>query len=188
MEKKNDFETDEQIVKEVLLGRTESFKLIIERYQKKIFCIGMRFYNNEDDSYDFTQEVFIKAFESLGSYAGRAPLRFWLTKIAYNHAINRISAKKTESEIPGQIQSGEKTPEDKLMRGEICDVLHEALTQLPRKYRICVDLYFFLGLTYYEIHEITGYPVNTIKSNVMRAKKILRDDLKGTIAEDYHEL
>ncbi len=188
MEIKNEFGTDEQIVKEVLLGRTDSFKIVIERYQKKIFCIGMRFCNNEDDSYDFTQEVFIKAFESLGSYAGRAPFRFWLSKIAYNHAINRASARKIEAAIPDQIRSEEKTPEADHLRAEICDLLHEALAQLPHQYRICVDLYFFLGLTYSEIHEITGYPVNTIKSNVLRAKKILRDELKGTIAEDYHEL
>jgi RNA polymerase sigma-70 factor (ECF subfamily) len=188
MEKNNEFRTDEQIVKQVLLGRTDSFKIIIERYQKKIFCIGLRFYNNEEDSYDFTQEVFIKAFESLGSYAGRAPFRFWLTKIAYNHAINRINAKRIESEIPEQIQSRDTTPEAEHMRGEICGILHNAVKQLPSQYRICVDLYFFLGLTYNEISEITGYPVNTIKSNVLRAKKMLRDELRGTIAEDYHEL
>ena len=38
------------------------------------------------------------------------------------------------------------------------------------------------------ISEITGFPVNTIKSNVLRAKTILRDELRGTIAEEYHEL
>jgi len=51
-----------------------------------------------------------------------------------------------------------------------------------------VELYFFMGLTYGEIGRITGYPVNTIKSNVLRAKTMLRDELKGTIAEDYNEL
>jgi RNA polymerase sigma-70 factor (ECF subfamily) len=188
MEKNNEFRTDEQIVKQVLLGRTDSFKIIIERYQKKIFCIGIRFYNNEEDSYDFTQEVFIKAYESLGSYAGRAPFRFWLTKIAYNHAINRINVKRIEAEIPEQIQSKDITPEAEHLRMEICGILHDAVKQLPSQYRICVDLYFFLGLTYNEISEITGYPVNTIKSNVLRAKKMLRDELRGTIAEDYHEL
>src|SRR4030067_3116765 len=103
MEQNNDLKPDEQIVKKVLLGGTESFKIIVERYQRKIFCIGMRFYNNEEDSYDFTQEVFIKAFENLRSYAGRAPFRFWLTKIAYNHAINKIAAKPVETGLPDRM-------------------------------------------------------------------------------------
>ncbi len=188
MEKNDDFKTDEQIVRHVLLGGVDSFKTIVERYQKKIFSIGMRFYSNEDDSYDFTQEVFIKVFENLRSYAGKAPFRFWLTKVAYNHAINRFAAKRVESGIFEQIPSREITPELKHVRGEISRLLIRAVDQLPIQYRICVDLYFFMGLTYNEIGEITGYPVNTIKSHVLRAKNILRHVLKGTIAEDYDEL
>jgi RNA polymerase sigma-70 factor (ECF subfamily) len=184
----NEHKTDEQIVKQVLVGGIESFKTIVERYQKKIFGIGMRFFKNRDDSYDFVQEVFIRAYESLKSYAGRAPFRFWLTKIAYNHGINRVGAKRAEPEVPEEVPSEGTTPETGHLRGEIREILMEAINQLPDRYRICVDLYFFMGLTYSEISEITGYPVNTIKSNVLRAKTMLRDELKGTIAEDYHEL
>jgi RNA polymerase sigma-70 factor, ECF subfamily len=184
----NELKTDEQIVRQVLLGGIESFKIIVERYQKKIFGIGMRFFKNRDDSYDFVQEVFIRAFESLKSYAGRAPFRFWLTKIAYNHGINRIGAKRIEPEVPEEIPADDTTPETGHLRGEIREVLLGAINELPDRYRICVDLYFFMGFTYHEISDITGYPVNTIKSNVLRAKTMLRDELKGTIAEDYHEL
>ncbi len=184
----HDGTSDEQIIKRVLTGGIDSFRIIVERYQKKIFSIGMRFYKNEDDSYDFTQEVFIKAYESLKSFAERAPFRFWLTRIAYNHGINRLNARPIEPDIPDQIPTGDSAPEEELVRGEIRNVLMMAIEQLPERYRICVDLYFFLELTYNEISEITGYPVNTIKSNVLRAKNILRGELKGTIAENYYEL
>ncbi|MBN2159064.1 MAG: sigma-70 family RNA polymerase sigma factor [Spirochaetes bacterium] len=180
--------TDEQIVRQVLLGGIDSFRLIVERYQKKIFGIGMRFFKNRDDSYDFTQEVFIRAYESLKTYAGRAPFRFWLTRIAYNHGINRIGSKRIEPDVPEELPSGGSTPETGHVREEIRRVLLKAINDLPERYRICVDFYFFLGLTYGEISEITGYPVNTIKSNVLRAKNMLRGELRGTIAEDYHEL
>ncbi len=184
----NELKTDEQIVRQVLLGSIESFKTIVERYQKKIYSIGMRFFKNSDDSHDFTQEVFIRAYESLKTFAGRAPFPFWLTKIAYNHGINRVSSKRTEPEVSDELPAADTTPEKGHLRKEIHDVLLQAVNDLPERYRICVDLYFFMGLTYGEISEITGYPVNTIKSNVLRAKIMLRDELKGTIAEDYHEL
>jgi len=184
----NEQKTDEQIVRQVLLGGIESFKTIVERYQKKVFGIGMRFFKNRDDSYDFTQEVFIRAYESLKTFAGRAPFPFWLTKIAYNHGINRVSSKKTEPEVSVELPASGTTPETGQMRNEIRNLLLKAVNELPERYRICVDLYFFMGLTYGEISELTGFPVNTIKSNVLRAKNMLRDELKGTIAEDYHEL
>jgi RNA polymerase sigma-70 factor (ECF subfamily) len=57
-----------------------------------------------------------------------------------------------------------------------------AVMELPERYRICVDLFFFYDRSYQEIEAITGYPVNTIKSHVFRAKKLLRAKLTG-IAE-----
>jgi len=180
---------DEHIVNRVILGDLECFKLIVERYQKKVFGIGMRFFKNADDSSDFTQEVFFKAFNSLGSYKAKAPFRFWLTRIAYNHAINRAGALKTEPDVSGMpVASGEEGPEESQIKDEISSLLRNAMKGLPDRYRICLDFYFFMGLSHQEISEITGLPVNTIKSHVLRAKNILRDQLRGTIAEEYHEM
>jgi len=181
--------TDEQIVRQVLLGNTESFRIIVERYQRPVFGMGMRFFRNRDDAGDFTQEVFLKAYEALGSYAGRAPFRFWLMRIAYHHGISRMEAlRTTEQAITDEMPANDESPEQGSAKNEIREILHEAVRRLPERYRICVDLYFFLELTYAEISEITGFPVNTIKSHVLRAKAILRDGLKGTAAEEYHEL
>ena len=74
------------------------------------------------------------------------------------------------------------------IKDETISLLRNAMNKLPEQYRICVDLYFYMGMKYAEIEGITGYPVNTIKSNVLRAKQILRDRLRGSIAEDYHEM
>jgi RNA polymerase sigma-70 factor (ECF subfamily) len=68
------------------------------------------------------------------------------------------------------------------------EAISRALASLPEKYRICVDFFFFLGLSYGEIGDITGFPVNTIKSHVFRAKQMLRDALRGSAAEEYHEM
>jgi len=59
---------------------------------------------------------------------------------------------------------------------------------LPEKYGICIDLFFFFGLSHGEISEMTGFPINTIKSHVYRAKERLRKALKGTAAGDLYEM
>ena len=97
----NEHRTDEDIVESVLYGDIESYEELLDRYQNKIFSIGMRFFKNRDDAHDFAQDVFIKAFESLSTYRGGAPFRFWLTKIAYNHGINSKSKMKIEPMISG---------------------------------------------------------------------------------------
>jgi RNA polymerase sigma-70 factor (ECF subfamily) len=55
------------------------------------------------------------------------------------------------------------------------------VAELPEKYRVCVDLYFFYDRSVREIGEITGFPENTVKSHVYRAKKILREKLSGEV-------
>ena len=53
-----------------------------------------------------------------------------------------------------------------------------SMQELPERYRVCVDMFFFYDRSYQEIETITGFPVNTIKSHVFRAKKILREKLE----------
>ena len=54
----------------------------------------------------------------------------------------------------------------------------QAVQELPGKYRICIDLFFFYDRSIKEIGAITGFPENTVKSHVFRAKKLLRERLE----------
>ena len=185
---------DEEVVSQIKQGRTGLYAVLVKRYQDRIYSIGMRFFHNEDDSSDFVQEVFIKAYRGLGSFKGRGLLgesKFssWLLKIAYNHGINALNRGKRYESLSESCEpvSGEDVERQQIKR-ETGRALEEALKELPEKYAICLDLYFFYGVSYPEISEVTGFPVNTIKSHVFRAKGLLRKRLRGTIAEDYHEV
>lgn len=178
--------SDELIVRNVQQGRTEYFSMIVERYRNKIYGIGMRFFYNHDDSADFTQEVFLRAYDRIHSYREIAPFRFWLTKLAYNLGINmkkNIPDEKTSIDDIAE-PFHEESPEGVHIYHEVKKVLIDEINRLPERYRVCLDLYFFMGLKYTEISEITGFPVNTIKSDVFRAKNILRQIFVGTIAEE----
>lgn len=182
--------SDEYLVRHIQKGDIEYYSLLVERYQDKIFSIGMRFFYDRDDSADFTQEVFLRAFSKIDSCREPAGFRFWLIKLAYNHAINMKKA-GGNSPVTSALEDYESDydlPEMGHIYSEIKKVLSDEINRLPERYRICIDFYFFMGLKYNQISEITGYPVNTIKSDVLRAKNILRQKLKGTIAEEYDEL
>lgn len=180
--------SDEWIVRSVLKGNQDDFREVVDRYQKQIFIIGRRFFNNNDDASDFAQEVFIQAYKNLKSFKGLSPFRFWLFKIAYNLGINRRKSARIEGELPVSLPSGKVTPEKDHVSDELRYLVQGAVDKLPEKYRICIDFYFYMGMSHKEISRVTGFPVNTVKSHVLRAKRILRSTLQGTIAEEYHEL
>jgi RNA polymerase sigma-70 factor, ECF subfamily len=184
-----DVMSDEEIICKVIAGDQNAYREIVSRYQNMVFGFGMRFFRNEDDACDFAQDILVKAFQNLSSFRGSAPFRFWLSRLAYNAAVNRYhsNALKKEDPLysPDELRSRDSSLPAEYERNEVRDCLMSAIAELPEEYRICLDLYFFEGLSHLEISEITGFPVGTIKSNVFRAKKILRDQLKGTVAEEY---
>ncbi|MDR2194138.1 MAG: sigma-70 family RNA polymerase sigma factor [Treponema sp.] len=167
------------LVAEIVSGKKELFRFLVQRYERHVYGMGMSFLRNEEDASDFTQEVFLKAFKNLADFEGRSRFSTWLYKIAYNTAINSVQRKKEfHSLAEEELASETDTPEQGVIKRLAKDAVREAVKELPDRYRICIDLFFFYDRAYNEIEAITGFPVNTIKSHVFRAKKLLRKKLQ----------
>ena len=169
---------DFAIVEQVISGEKELFRLLIKRHERAVYGMGMSFFHNAEDASDFTQEVFLKVFRFLSGFKGQSRFSTWLYKIAYNTAISSIYRKKDyQSLAENEITPDNNTPERQLLRSFARDAILNAVGDLPERFRICVDLFFFYHRSYQEIEAITGFPVNTVKSHVFRAKKLLREKL-----------
>ena len=169
---------DQIIISQIFSGQKELFRLLIQRHERAVYGMGMSFFHNAEDASDFTQDVFFKAFRNLSQFEGQSRFSTWLYRIAYNTAINSAARKKEYQSLAEEDISIEvDTPERKFLRNLACDAIQEAIKELPKRFRVCIDLYFFYDRSHKEIEIITGYPINTIKSHVFRAKKLLRKKL-----------
>ncbi len=172
---------ESKLVKDACEGNQDAFSQLFRMHVKKIEAHGRGFFSNAQDVEDFVQDVFIKAFSSIKEFRQESAFSTWLVRIAYTTAINSKKRKKIyesiseDDEIPSQI----RTPEQEQIFQLTKESVKEAVGQLPEKYAVCVDMYFFYGMSHEEISVITGFPVNTIKSNIFRAKKILAAKLKN---------
>ncbi|MBU0929436.1 MAG: sigma-70 family RNA polymerase sigma factor [Spirochaetes bacterium] len=171
-------EADEDIIARVLDGDTEAFSLLVRRYQPRMLRLGYGFWKDPDAAEDFAQDVFVKAFVGLAGFKGRSSFSTWLTRIAYNAGINaKRKAGRYEPLEAEPVDSRSLSPEDAHIRAETAAALRRAMAELPEKYAVCLDLYFGEGMKYEDICQATGFPVNTIKSHVFRAKRDLRKAL-----------
>jgi RNA polymerase sigma-70 factor (ECF subfamily) len=172
---------DQLVVSQITAGQKNLFRLLVRQHEKAVYGMGISFFRNAEDARDFTQEVFLKAYKSLGGFEGRSRFSTWLYKIAYNTAVNEVNRRKEylslSSEEIAEDNAG-NNPEKEALKNAAKEAIREALADLPERFRICVDLYFFYDRSYQEIEAITGFPVNTIKSHVFRAKKLLREKLE----------
>jgi RNA polymerase sigma-70 factor (ECF subfamily) len=174
---------DQLIVRQVVTEQKDLFRLLVKRHEKAVYGMGISFFRNVEDASDFTQDVFLKAYRSLSGFEGRSRFSTWLYKIAYNTAINEVNRRKeyyslTEDDTNSMF-STDDNPERAALRNAAKEAVKTAITELPERFRLCVDLFFFYDRSYNEIEVITGIPVNTIKSHVFRAKGLLREKLRS---------
>jgi RNA polymerase sigma-70 factor (ECF subfamily) len=173
--------SDEFIVSQITAGQKDLFRLLVRRYQRSVYGMGISFFRNAEDASDFAQEVFLKVYRGLSRFEERSRFSTWLYKIAYNTAINGVNRRKeyrSLAETDVEPSDGD-TPERLTIRAAAQEAVLASLQELPERYRVCIDLFFFYDRSYREIEAITGFPVNTIKSHVFRAKKLLREKLGG---------
>ncbi|MDR0552402.1 MAG: RNA polymerase sigma factor [Spirochaetaceae bacterium] len=184
------FEDDEDtaLVSSILAGSKDLYRVLVQKHQRNVYGLGLSFFHNADDAAEFTQDVFLQAFRKLEQFEGKARFSTWLYSIGWRTAVNRKERVKecqslAEGDYENTAVSRDDTPEESNVKELTRKAVREAVAALPDKYRICVDLYFFYDRSYAEIETITGFPLNTIKSHVFRAKKILREKLTGWILE-----
>ena len=172
---------DNDLVEKILEGDTEAFRAIVDRHKAKVYYLGLKFFHNAQDAEDFAQDVFLKVFKKLGSFLGDVPFGAWLYRIAFNCAVNkyhydhrRLTDPEEPTEADEYLYEKYSGPEKSLANEEIRKKVNEALEKLPEAYSIVIRMHYFDGLTYTDISEITDIPVNTIKSHILRAKKLIK--------------
>ena len=108
--------------------------------------------------------------------------------MAYNAAINAVNRRAEYVSIADEslLPDNGLTPEEKELRLLTMEAVRESLKELPDKYKIVLDLYFFYDNSYSEISEITSLAENTVKSHIFRAKKLLREKIvaKGLVENE----
>ena len=172
--------SEDQIVVQVLAGKTGEFRKLVERYHQPVF----RFARNLIGDEHITQEVFLAAFDHLASYnAKRASLQTWLFTIARNRCLNYL--KRTRPVIDGEAiaytqpasRSGDSA------RNEFWARLEQALDGLPLEQKTAFVLAEIEGLPYADIAHIEHTTLGTVKSRIHRAKQRLRAVMAPTLGE-----
>lgn len=180
---------DSEIIRSVLEGDTGSFGLLLDKYQAVVFRIAIGFVHEREEAEDITQEVFIRAWQSLGKFRGDASFSTWLHRIAVNSCLNQIRKKNglpvlnrissffasENTEIPPDTEN----PEEILIRKEHSIWLQKALEALPEKQRIAIVLSKYDDLPQKEIAAIMNLTEGAVEALLQRAKRNLREKLSS---------
>jgi RNA polymerase sigma-70 factor (ECF subfamily) len=168
------------IIRAVLEGDAESFRLLVQRYQKPVIRMIANLIDDRHICEDIAQEVFLAAYKKLPSFdPARSSFSTWLFTIARNKSINAIKKRKILSINDPPENPDFSEPADSLVRDELFIKLDQALTSLSPRHRRALVMAEFENLPYEQIAQIEGVRIGTIKSRINRAKHKLRSALES---------
>jgi RNA polymerase sigma-70 factor (ECF subfamily) len=176
---------DAELVAACLAGRTGAFDLVVERHQRTVYQLCYRFVGNHEDASDLTQDVFVRAYRGLRNFRGQSSLSTWLYRIGVNVCLNRVSARKPDTEpidARAHVDARIESASDRLLRHERAARVRAAIAQLPRKQRAALILRMYHDMAHNEIAEVLGSSVGAVKANVFHALQNLKKMLGEEIA------
>ena len=173
------FQSDLDIIESVRAGDRDQFRLLVERYSRRIFRLAYRLTGNEADADEVVQEAFLRAYRRLDRYDGRAAFGTWLFRIATNYALDMLRARSRHAEpVEDPPQPDVEANQERLaIDGEIRKRYNLALGRLTEKERAAFVLRHVEGLSIPEIGTTLGMSVNATKQSVFRAVRKLRQAL-----------
>jgi RNA polymerase sigma-70 factor (ECF subfamily) len=167
---------DNDIV-EMVIKDPNSYKYIIERYEKKLLGYIRRIlFVSKEDAEDILQDVFIKAYKNINSYDSKYSFSSWIYRIAHNESVSFLRKKKKiiecnqDDEIFDRISSDEDIEDDFLKDLKKREV-RKLLTKLNPKYREVLVLRYFEDMEYNQISDILHTSVGNVSSLIGRGKK-----------------
>lgn len=175
--------SDLELVRLFQQGDESAFNQLVLRYQEKVYWVARRFINEHDGADDVTQEVFIKAYESLKEFRSESSLYTWLYRITVNIALNVLRRNKVKEffridELFDPEDEGAGAPDELLEQQEERTLIEQAIAALPEKQKAVFLLRYHEEMPYEEIAKVLKTSVGGLKANYFHAVKKIEEYLK----------
>jgi RNA polymerase sigma-70 factor (ECF subfamily) len=167
--------TDEEIIRLVAAGRgREAFELLVPAYRRRVFGLAYGILRDRAAAEDLAQEVFVKLWQALPRYDGRAKLSTWIYAITRNSAVSALRSRRrtvsmAEDGVLAEVEAATAAPD--AAPGDAGLLRH--VEALPDRQRQAVTLYYLDDRPVQEVAEMMGLPVNTVKTHLHRARASL---------------
>ena len=176
-----------QTIQKAKEGNQLAYNTLLDSYWNSVHNFQLKRHQNDNDAEDITIQTFSKAFDKIDTYDEKYQFKTWLITISKNIHIDGLRKKKAsvtaelykekENDIY-DIADDNPTPEDKIITEQNLAKLLKDIKQLKPKYQEVINLRYFQELSYKEISEKIGEPMNNVKVKLLRAKKLLAEIIK----------
>ena len=183
------------LVHELQAGSDAAFDYLVTYYHAGVFNLVYGILPDRADAADVTQEVFLRAFRGIRGFRQGSSLKTWLYRISVRQALNHrrwcwrhhrqqvsIYAEEEGRSLALDLKDSEATPYERLASQETQQAVRAALAQVPALFRSAVILRDLEGLSYEEVAEVLEVSVGTVKSRILRGRRMVKEILDPVVA------
>jgi RNA polymerase sigma-70 factor (ECF subfamily) len=176
--------SDEEVISRVLAGETALFEIIMRRHNQRLYRVARSILRNDSEAEDVMQDAYVRAYEHLAQFAGRAKFSTWLTRIAVHEALARqrrairfqefAPMSEMEGDPMDRFTSWTLNPEQQASNSEIRGLLEQAVEKLPDAYRIVFMLRDVEEMSTTDAAAALEITEENVKVRLHRARALLR--------------
>jgi RNA polymerase sigma factor (sigma-70 family) len=174
---------DEEIIHGCKKGNRKAQQELFRKFSARMFGVCLRYSPSREDAEDLLHDGFVKVFDKIGSFKAESSLETWMSRVFVNEAISRIRKNKTRGgdwlTLDESHYNSADDEDDEVEADLNVEEVMDAVQRLPDKYRLIINLYAIEGKTHREIAELLGIVPGASKSQLSRARAMLRDILKS---------
>lgn len=187
--------SDEDLVARIVQGEVELFEIIMRRHNQRLYRACVAILQNDAQAEDVVQDAYVRAYQHLHQFAGRAKFSTWLTRIAVHEALGRVRGGKRLEELdamPEPMQDSKAVspvpnPEEQLAARELSTLLESSVQKLPEPYRVVFMLREVEEASTQEVAEILDISEENVKTRLHRARALLRKSLYRKLGPHHKE-
>ena len=189
--------TEKQLISRLKKGDVQALKELMEVYQDFVYTLSLQIVKSNTAAEELTQDVFIKVFKKIDSFAERSKFSTWLYTITYHSCLNFLNKKQivfsiSEFENDNTLEENDhltnyanETVEDfRFEENEKQKILWSAIDKLPMQQGIIITLHYLQQFSVREIAEMMSAPVNTIKTHLFRGRILLKSILLKNYSQE----
>ena len=187
--------TEADLIAAVLKGDAASFEPLVQRYSPRLFGMARRYARRESEVEDIVQDIWLKAFEKLGSYRAEAPFEHWLMRLAVHTCYDslRRHQRNRETTFTDLTEPEEDWLDRFVSQPEAADenaeaarlLLDRVLERVSPAARLIITLQEIEERPVKEIAKLTGWSVPLVKVRAFRARAEMRRVLSRIAKEKY---
>lgn len=168
----------DRLIKNCIQQDAEAQSQLYKQYASKLFSLCLKYSKNYAEAEDNLHDAFITVFSKIDQYKNKGSFEGWLKRIAINTALQRYRDQVGVYDIvnEGQIEDVSVDLNDSDLS---IDFLLKIIQELPDRYRLVFNLYVLDGYSHVEISELINISTGTSKSNLARARMILKDKIEA---------